>query len=227
MVSSKSSTGSAYRNGARAVAPLALAIGVLGVVFGYVARSAGLSATGAVVMSATTFAGSPQFAAVSILGAGGTMTAAVAAAAVLSLRFAAMSLVAAPTMGGSLLTRLLTAQLVVDETWAVAYVGEGLFSRERLIGAGLVLYLAHVGSTGVGALAGGLIRNPEAWGVDVMPAALFVLLIWPRLHGSGLVAAAIAALTTLALIPLVPFGVPILAAAVASLTLGLAVRSFQ
>jgi predicted branched-subunit amino acid permease len=91
----------------------------------------------------------------------------------------------------------------------------------------VVLYLAHVGSTGVGALAGGLIRNPEAWGVDVMPAALFVLLIWPRLHGSGLVAAAIAALTTLALIPLVPFGVPILAAAVASVTLGLAVRSCQ
>jgi predicted branched-subunit amino acid permease len=224
MVSSTSSTGSAYRDGARAVAPLALAIGVLGVVFGYVARSAGLSATGAVVMSATTFAGSPQFAAVSILGAGGTMTAAVA---VLSLRFAAMSLVAAPTMGGSLLTRLLTAQLVVDETWAVAYVGEGLFSRERLIGAGLVLYLAHVGSTGLGALAGGLIRNPAAWGVDVMPPALFVVLIWPRLHGSGLVAAVTAALTTLALIPLVPFGVPILAAAVASLTLGLAVRSCQ
>ena len=34
------------------MAPLAIAIGVLGVVFGFVARSVGLSATGAVVMSA-------------------------------------------------------------------------------------------------------------------------------------------------------------------------------
>ena len=58
-----------YREGARAVAPLAIAVGAFGISFGVLARAAGMGVLAPILMSMTTFAGSAQFAAVSVLGA--------------------------------------------------------------------------------------------------------------------------------------------------------------
>jgi predicted branched-subunit amino acid permease len=208
----------AYRAGARAVLPLVAVIAVLGVLFGYLARSAGLSPVAATVMSATTFSGSAQFAAVSILAVGGTPGAAVGTAALLNTRYAATGAALAPALRGGALRRFVLAQLAVDESWAVAYVGDGRFSEERLVGAGLVLYVAHVGSTALGALGGQFVGDPAAWGLDAALPALFVLLAWPHLRRSdGRRAALLGAAVALALTPLTPPGVPIIAAAAASL----------
>src|SRR5204863_9949028 len=68
------------REGARAALPLAVVIGGFGVSFGVLARSAGTGALAPIVMSATTFAGSAQFAAASILGIGCGLTSAIVAA---------------------------------------------------------------------------------------------------------------------------------------------------
>lgn len=215
---------SAYWAGARAVSPLAVAIGVLGVLFGYLATSTGLTSVAAVLMSATTFAGSAQFAAVSVLGAGGTVAAAVSAATLLNARYAAMGVALAPALPGGMWKRLLLAQLAVDESWAVAYLGEGRFSRERLVGAGLALYAVHVSSTAAGAAAGNVLGDPAAWGMDAALPALFLVLLWPHvLQREGLVAAALGATIALALTPFAPPGIPILAAASVSL-LGLRSR---
>ena len=206
-------TSSGYRRGARAVAPLAIAIGALGVVFGYLARDAGLSRKAAVVMSATTFAGSPQFAALTVFAAAGTIVAAIAAAAALATRFGAMSATAAPSLRGPLWKRVLLSQLVVDETWAVAQSGAHGFDRELLIGAGLTLYAVHVASTALGATVGNFVGRPETWGVDAMSPALFIVLTAPRLdsHRAWLTVTAVAAVT-LAAIPFTAPGVPILVA---------------
>src|SRR5689334_3731072 len=51
---------------ARAIVPLALAVFGFGISFGVLARAAGMGVLSPIVMSATTFAGSAQFAAVSI-----------------------------------------------------------------------------------------------------------------------------------------------------------------
>ena len=136
-----------YRSGALAVLPLAAAVLVLGVTFGALAVSAGLTPAAAVAMSATTFAGSAQFAAVGILGAGGAVSTAVVSAALLNARYAAMGAAVAPALHAPLWKRLLIAQLTVDETWAVAWLPGGKVSPERLVGAGLALFAAHVGST--------------------------------------------------------------------------------
>jgi 4-azaleucine resistance transporter AzlC len=207
------------RAGARAVLPLAAAIAVLGVSFGAVATSSGLSPAAAVLMSATTFAGSAQFAAVGILGAGGSVGAALGAATLLNARYAAMGASLAPALGGSPWKRLLVAQLAVDESWAVAYLGDGRFSRERLVGAGLVLFAAHVASTALGALAGArLAGDPAVWGLDAAFPALFLVLLSPHVqHRDGRVAAALGAAIACALVPFAPAGAPILAAALASL----------
>src|ERR671928_80553 len=65
------------RHGAGRAAPIGIAVGVFGVSFGLLARTAGMGRLAPIVMSATTFAGSAQFAVVSILHAGGTVAAAV------------------------------------------------------------------------------------------------------------------------------------------------------
>src|SRR5918996_593208 len=60
-----------YRLGLRAVLPLLPAVLAFGVSFGVLAQAAGMGASASIVMSLTTFAGSAQFAVVSVLGAGG------------------------------------------------------------------------------------------------------------------------------------------------------------
>ena len=76
------------RDGVRAALPLILGPVLFGLSFGVVAEAAGMSASAMVVMSATTFAGSAQFAAVSVLEDGGTVLAAVVSAILLNVRYA-------------------------------------------------------------------------------------------------------------------------------------------
>ena len=84
-----------YRDGFRLILPLMPAIVAFGASFGVLARAAGVDELAAVVMSATTFAGSAQFAVVSVLGAGGTAAAAIGAAVLLNGRYVPMSVAAA------------------------------------------------------------------------------------------------------------------------------------
>lgn len=206
------------RAGARAIAPLAIAVAILGVVFGYLAARAGFSVLAAAGMSATTFAGSAQFAAVAIVAAGGTVASAVAAAALLNSRYLLLGITAAPSMRGAWWKRLALAQLVVDETWGIAHTANGRFDADRLVGAGAVLFVAHVGSTAIGAAMSRGIADPARFGLDGAFPALFVILIAPHLAGKPAeAAAAMGAAIALLLTPFVAPGIPILAAAAASL----------
>lgn len=186
--------------------------------FGVLAQAAGFGRVAAVVMSATTFAGSSQFAAVSILGGGGGAAAAVLAAVLLNSRYGPMGLAAAPALRGGAARRAAEAQLVVDEAWALAGRREGRFDRNVLIGAGLVLYAAWVGGTAVGVVAGDALGDPEALGLDAAFPALFLALLAGQIRSRRALAAAIAgAGLALSLTPLAPAGVPVLAATAAAL----------
>jgi branched chain amino acid efflux pump len=202
----------------RAVLPFAPAVMAFGISFGVLARSAEIGPLAAVVMSGTTFAGSAQFAAAGILDTGGAAAAAITAAILLNSRYAAIGISVAPVLGGGLGRRFLLAQLVVDESWAIAHLGEGRFDRGRLVGSGLVLYVTWVTSTAVGAFGAEVFGDPEALGLDAAFPALFLALLWPQLRGvRAIVAALLGAAMALILLPLAPPGVPIIAAAAACL----------
>lgn len=189
-----------------------------GISFGLLARSARMGPLAAVVMSGTTFAGSAQFAAAGILEAGGSAAAAITAAILLNARYAAIGISVAPILGGPSWRRLVLAQLVVDESWAIAHLGNGRYDRGRLLGAGVVLYVTWVASTAVGALGAEVLGDPEALGLDAAFPALFLALLWPQLRGARpIVAALLGAGIALALLPVAPPGVPIIAAAAACL----------
>jgi len=207
-----------YRDGVRAAAPIGIAALAFGASFGVLARSAGMGRLAPVVMSLTTFAGSAQFAAVSILAVGGGVATAVAAAVLLNLRYAPMGLSAASSLEGPWWLRALTAQLVVDESWAIAQRDDGRIDRHLLVGAGLLLFVGWVGGTAVGALAGNLVADPASLGLDAAFPALFLALLAGQIKGrSRLLAAVGGALIALALMPITGPGVPIIAASLACL----------
>ena len=207
-----------YLDGVRAAAPIGVAALAFGVSYGVLARSAGWGRVAPVVMSLTTFAGSAQFAAVSILGAGGGLVTAVVAAVLLNLRYGPIGLSAASAITGPWWKRLLTAQLIVDESWAIAQRDDGRLDRHLLVGAGLLLLVGWTTGTVVGAFAGDLVADPESLGLDAAFPALFLALLWPQVRDrTRLLAALGGAAIALALMPVTGAGVPIVVASLACL----------
>jgi 4-azaleucine resistance transporter AzlC len=209
--------GTGYRAGVRAVLPLVPAVAAFGASFGVLAQAAGMGPAASLVMSATTFAGSAQFAVVSVLGAGGTVTAAIVAAVLLNARYGPMALAAAGVFRGGRLRRLLEAQLLVDESWALSN-RDGRFHRKVMLGAGAFLYLGWNAGTAVGVVAGDSLTDPATLGLDAAFPALFLALLAPLLRsGTPLAAALLGAGIAVALTPITPAGVPVIAATTACL----------
>ena len=207
-----------WRAGMRAGVPYAIAGFLLSLSFGVLAREAGLSALAAIAMSAIVFAGSAQFAAISIVAAGGGLGAAVAAAALMNSRFLPMGIALAPSLPGGPLKRAAQGQTVVDASWAMAAQGDGTFDRWFLFGASAVQYVTWLGGTVAGALAGDLLGDPKALGLDaIFPTFFLALLIAELRDRRSRVVAVTGGLIALALVPFTPPGVPVLVASVAAL----------
>ena len=207
---------SRIRDGVRAGLPLSPAVLLFGASFGLLAVDAGLGPLGAIGMSATTFAGSAQFAAAAILDGGGGVLAAIVAAILLNARYVPQSLAVAAIFPGSRRRRFFESQLIVDESWALSG-RSGRFDYAILAGVGILLYVLWVGGTAIGTVVGDLL-DPKAIGLDAAFPALFLALLAPYLRTRRALATALVAATiTLVLLPLAPAGVPIVAASVAAL----------
>jgi 4-azaleucine resistance transporter AzlC len=206
------------RAGVRAGVPFAIAAAVLAVSFGVVAQEAGVSPLAAILMSVIVFSGSAQFAAIAIVGAGGTVGAAVGAAALINSRFVPMGVALGPSLPGGPLRRAVQGQAVVDASWALASRGDGTFDRWLLFGSTAIQYAAWVAGTVVGVLAGHALGDPAALGLDaVYPAFFLALLVAEARDGRSRGVAALGALIALALVPIAPPGVPVLVASLAAL----------
>ncbi|MDX6485941.1 MAG: hypothetical protein QOF43_1094, partial [Gaiellaceae bacterium] len=180
------------------------------------ARTAHFGTVAAVVMSMTTFAGSAQVAAVSVLAAGGSVAAAAVAALLLNLRYAPIGITVAHAFRGHVLRRLSESQLIVDESWALAGGGTPRFDRLVLLGVGMAIWFAWVAGTAVGALLGQAIGDPSAFGLDGAFTALFVALLAAQLRSRRAIAAAVGGAAIAAILtPFTPAGVPIVAATAA------------
>ena len=213
-----STTRTTLREGARRIAPIGAAAATFALSFAVLSRQAGFDGISAIVMSATTFAGSAQFGAVSVLDTGGGVAAAVVAAVLLNARYAPISVTVGDQFQGSPLRRLLEAQLIVDESWALSRQPDGRYDRRLLLGGGLVLYCCWVGGTALGALIGDRFGDPERYGLDAAFPALFLALLVPQVRSRQALAAAVAGgVIALVLIPFTPPGVPIIAATAACL----------
>lgn len=186
-----------------------------GVAFGIASTEAGLAVWQASAYSLLVFTGSAQFAAVGVIGDGGSAVSAIAAGVLLNVRSLAFGVVMASALQGPWWKRALWSQLMIDETTALGSAQADLkLRRYAYLFTGVVLFVAWNLSTLVGAAAlsssGDLVTD---WGIDAAIPAVFLALLWPRLSDPGqrrsaLVGGAIA----VALLPIAPPGVPILVA---------------
>ncbi len=208
-----------FRDGLRTGFPVAIAGLALAMSFGVLATPV-IGGLEAIVMSAIVFAGSAQFGAIAVLAAGGGPLAAILAGILLNSRYVPMGLALAPSLEGGWARRALTAQALVDFSWAASMRGDGRFDHRFMIGATVPMYLGWVVGTVIGVAAGDLIGDPDALGLDAIFPAFFLALL---LEGDvsrtrkGIAAALLGAFIALLLIPIAPPGVPVIAACLAAL----------
>jgi predicted branched-subunit amino acid permease len=206
-----------FRDGLRAGLPVALAGSVLAMSFGVLAGDVGMPGWTAILMSVIVFAGSAQIAALGIIGAGGTLGAALGAAALMNSRFLPMGVAFAPSLPGGPLKRAAQGQTVVDVSLVIAEDGKGGFDRNLLFGSTLAQYVGWVTGTIVGVLAGPVLGDPQALGLDAIFPAFFLALLLGELKTARARGVALAGgLIALVLIPVAPAGVPVLAASAAA-----------
>lgn len=198
--------------------PYAVAAFLLAVSFGVLAEPV-IGGVPAIVMSAILFAGSAQFAAVAVLAAGGGPASAIAAGLLLNARYGPMGIALAPSLRGGPIRRAAIGQGMIDFSWAAASRGGGRFDPPFMLGGTLPSYPAWVGGTVIGVLAGDVIGDPEALGLDALfPAFFLCLLVEGELRpGPPLVVAALGCVIALILIPFTPAGIPVIAASAAGL----------
>jgi 4-azaleucine resistance transporter AzlC len=193
---------------------LGFAVGVFALSFGVSSVAAGATVGQTCALSLLVFTGASQVSAVSVIGSGGSAASAFGGAALLAARNGVYGLAMAPHLKGSLPTRLLAAQLTIDESTAMAVAQDDEHHRRAAFWiTGLSVYVFWNLGTLIGALLGTAI-DPATYGLDAAFPAAFVAILWPLLRQKRpALAALIGATVCLALIPFTPVGVPILCAA--------------
>jgi predicted branched-subunit amino acid permease len=196
---------------------VSIAVGAYGTAFGAAAVASGFSVLQACLLSLLTFTGASQFAVIGVLGAGGTAIAGIATASLMGFRNAIYSMIAKPILNVSGIKRIVATQITIDESIAVATAeevrGEAAMRHGFwLTGGGVFLFWNLF--TLAGAMGAEAIGNPSEWGLDAAVPAAFLALVWPRLKDKDDYVLAIgAAVLAIALTPIVPAGLPIIATA--------------
>jgi 4-azaleucine resistance transporter AzlC len=205
----------------RAVIGLGLYAIAFGASFGAVSVSSGLSIAQTVVLSLVMFSGASQFAFVGVAATSAPF-AAIPAALLLAVRNAFYGVPMSQILQPRGWRRLAAAQFVIDETTALA-IGQPSRQSQRYAfwTAGMLLFALWNMGTLAGALVGSAV-DPTALGLDVAAPAAFLALIWGTLRKTeNRWVALIAAVVALAMVPIVPAGLPVLSAAAVAVVAGL------
>ncbi len=195
---------------------IAVASGAYALSFGAISTTSGLSVLQTMGLSVLMFTGASQFALVGVIGAGGSVWAGAATAALLGSRNALYGLRLSALLNVRGLRRLAAAHFVIDETTAMA-IGRDSEREGRLAfwATGVALFTLWNLGTLIGALATHALPDPKVLGFDAAPPAAFLALIAPRLRAREPLAIALAAgVIALVCLPFVPAGIPLLIVAV-------------
>ena len=167
---------------ARTSLSVAFTVGLYGAAFGAAGVTAGFTIVQTCLLSLLLFSGASQFAVVGIMGAGGSALSAIATATLLGFRNALYGLQMAPILKVTGLKKVLSAQITIDESTAVATLQENDIDRRRgFYLTGIGVYIFWNSFTYLGALGASAIGDPAVWGLDAAVPAAFCGLVWPRL----------------------------------------------
>ena len=195
---------------------IGVATGAYALSFGAISTAAGLSLLQTCALSVLMFTGASQFALVGVVGAGGSVWAGAATAALLGSRNALYGMRLASLLDRSRWKRIAAAHFVIDETTAMAIARDSVAeSRLAFWATGLAVFTLWNLGTLIGALATHALPDPKVLGFDAAPPAAFLALLAPRLRAREPMAIALGAgVVALVCLPFVPAGVPLLIVAV-------------
>ncbi|WIY54409.1 AzlC family ABC transporter permease [Devosia sp. YIM 151766] len=177
--------------GARACLPVAISVAAYGLVWGVLARGAGLSPLEVVLMSGLVFAGSAQFVALDLwtaVPATLPIGPLILAALIVNLRYLLLTATLRPLYPDRKLGRgALSMYLVTDENWAmtVAAMARGGGSVAFLMGGGALAWISWMSTNLIGYGLGSAIDDPTRWGLDFAFTATFLALLLGMWKGKG------------------------------------------
>ena len=204
---------------------VSLTVGAYGVAFGAAAVANGFSVLQSCLLSLLTFSGASQFAVVGVMGAGGNPISAIATASLLGVRNGLYGVIMAPRLKVRGIKRIIAAQITIDESTGVALNQESRGEdamRHGFYLTGFGVFIFWNLFTLAGALGAQAMGDIRAWGLDAAVPAAFLGLVWPRLVTKRDRLIAIAAVVlALALTPILPAGLPIIATAFIAIVVGL------
>lgn len=204
---------------------VSLTVGAYGAAFGAAAVANGFSVLQSCLLSLLTFSGASQFAVIGVLGAGGSAISAIATASLLGVRNGLYGVIMAPRLKVRGVKRIIAAQITIDESTGVALGAEKRGESAMRHGfwlTGFGVFLFWNLFTLAGALGAQAMGDTRAWGLDSAVSAAFLGLVWPRLENNRDRALAIASVAfALAMTPILPAGLPIIASAFIAIAVGL------
>ena len=204
---------------------VSITVGAYGTAFGAAAVANGFSLLQTCLLSLLTFSGASQFAVIGVLGAGGGALSGIATASLLGIRNGVYGVIMAPRLKVKGFKRIVAAQITIDESTAVA-LGQEVRGEKAmrqgfwLTGFGVFLFWNLF--TVAGALGAQAMGDIRAWGLDSAVPAAFLGLVWPRLKTKRDRFLAVGCVVfALAMTPILPAGLPIIATAFIAVAVGL------
>ncbi|MFZ4108650.1 MAG: AzlC family ABC transporter permease [Candidatus Planktophila sp.] len=203
---------------------VSLTVGAYGVAFGAASVANGFSVLQSCLLSLLTFSGASQFAVVGVIGAGGGAISAIATASLLGIRNGLYGVIMAPRLKVKGWRRIVAAQITIDESTGVALGAEKRSDSAMRQGfwlTGFGVFFFWNLFTLAGALGAQAMGDARAWGLDSAVPAAFLGLLWPRLEKtSDRALAVVSILFAIAMTPLLPAGLPIIATAFIAIVVG-------
>lgn len=199
---------------ARDVALVCLADALVGVSFGAITVSSGLPVWLPMMLSVAVFAGAAQFMFVGLLASGGNPIAAAVTGLLVNVRHVPFGFAIGDLLGKGWARRVAGSHLMVDETVAFALIQRDPERRRAVYWAcGISLFVCWNLGVMIGAFAGTVVNDTDAFGMDAAFPAVLLALVLPSLRDvatrrSSLVGVVIA----LATAPFLPAGLPVLLA---------------
>jgi 4-azaleucine resistance transporter AzlC len=199
-----------------------VATGAYGISFGAVSVAAGLDVWQTCVLSLLMFTGASQFALVGVIASGGAPVSGALTALLLGSRNTLYGLRLAQLLDWHGWRRAGAAHLLIDESTAMSVNrADTPAARVGFLSTGVAVFVLWNLATFVGALAGTALGDPRTYGLDAAVGGAFLALLWPRLHTArNRAVAALAAMLALGLVPLTTAGVPVLAAGLVAVLVG-------